>query len=100
MLPQLMGKCKGEEESRQKDRSEDAIRWDYNQEQVQEREIGVIMEKMLVHGSQKVDQTGIIRRSLANSLEVPLSHSRRYLVCSPLKLCREFWSLLPASEVK
>lgn len=37
-------------------------------------------------GSQKVDQTGIIRRSLANSLKIPLSHNRKCLVCSPLKL--------------
>lgn len=97
VLPQLMGKCKGEEESWGKERSEDAVRWEYNQEQVQEREIGVVMEKMFIHGSQEADETGIIR-SLANSLEIPLSHSRKCLVCSPVKHCREFWSLFPASE--
>lgn len=51
MLPQLMGKCKGEEESWGKEKSEDSVRRDYNQEPVQEGEIGVIMEKMLAYGS-------------------------------------------------
>lgn len=93
-----MGKCKCEEESWGKERSEGAITWDNNQEQVREREIGVIMEKMLVLGSHKVGQTGTITGSLANSLEIPLSHSRKCLVCPPLKPLREFWSLFPASE--
>lgn len=37
-------------------------------------------------GFQEIDQTGIIRRSLANSLKRPLSCSRKCLICLPLKL--------------
>lgn len=49
---------------------------------------------MLPHGSQNVVHTWIIRRSLA-VWRITLSHSRKCLVCSTLKLCREFWSLPP-----
>lgn len=57
---------------RKKQRSEDAVRWDYNQELLQEREI----EVWEYHGENavsllyKADQTGVIR-SLSNSLDIP-----------------------------
>lgn len=57
---------------RRKQRSEDAVRWDYNQELLQEREI----EVWEYHGENavsllyKADQTGVIR-SLSNSLDIP-----------------------------
>lgn len=39
------------------------------------------MEKMLGYGSQKIDQPGIIRRNPENCLKIPLSDSKKYLIC-------------------
>lgn len=79
---------------RRKKRNEDDVRWDYNQELLSEIGAWEYHGENAVSWLCKVDQTGIIRTSLSNSLDIPLSHSRMCLICSPLKLCREFWSFL------